>query len=148
RSRADPNLIYVGCDQGLAAISKKEDSWRLSGLLSNFGSGVIGVFEANAGDVFVATRATGFFRVRFEPGSSHIFDKARISSLADAENAPESADSNELVELGSAIAFVSKEGILRYDSDKNRFAPFTDYGRIFRTCKPTNAIYASPDGGH
>src|SRR5262249_35121291 len=91
---------------------------------------------------------TGFFRVRFEPGSSHIFDKARISSLADAENAPESADSNELVELGSAIAFVSKEGILRYDSDKNRFAPFTDYGRIFRTFKPTNAIYGSSDGGH
>jgi signal transduction histidine kinase/DNA-binding NarL/FixJ family response regulator len=144
-SKTEPNLVYIGCEQGLAVITKKEGYWRLDGVRGNFGSGVIGVFEANAGDVFVATRADGFFRVRFESGSPRIFDKIQVSSLADAENAPKSRDPNELTRLGGEIAFVSQRGILRYDADKNRFAPVADYESIFRTYQPTNAIYSSSD---
>src|SRR5262249_15513637 len=129
--------------------SKKDGDWRLlDGVLGNFGSGVIGVFEANAADVFVATRANGFFRVRFESGSPRIFDKIQVSSLADAENAPKRGDSNELISLGGEIAFVSQGGILRYNADKNRFAPVTDYEPIFRTYKPTNAVYTGSDRKH
>jgi signal transduction histidine kinase/CheY-like chemotaxis protein len=142
-SKFVPGRIYVGLDEGLAAISKGDASWHIEGKVGGFGGPVTDVMENGPDELFVSTLNRGFFRVQLRKGSDDIFDSARLVSLATAKNAPEVSDSDALAALGEEPVFISKDGIARYDLSGNKFVPISNFEPIFRDYMPTKAIVSA-----
>ncbi|HZC58654.1 MAG TPA: ATP-binding protein, partial [Chthoniobacterales bacterium] len=142
-SKFIPGRIYVGLDEGLAAISKAGDAWRIEGKLGGFGGPVSHVIEIGPDELFVSTLNRGFFRVKLQEGSKDEFDFAGLVSLATARNAPEISDSDAVAALDGEPAFISKDGIARYDLSANRFIPISTFESIFRDYMPTKAIVSA-----
>ncbi len=142
-SKFVPGRIYVGLDEGLTAISKSGDTWRVEGKLDGFGGPVKDVIENGPDELFVSTLNKGFFRVELQKGSGEIFDSASLVSLAAAKNAPEIGDPDALAALGEEPAFISKDGIARYDQSRNRFVPISAFDPIFRDYTPTKATVSA-----
>ncbi len=139
--------IYVASNDGLAAISKSGNAWRIDGTLNRFGGAVTDVVESGADELFVTAENQGFFKVKLRPGPTGTLDQADLISLVNAEQAPKISESDALMELNGQLAFVSKDGIARYDTMHNRFLPITAYQSLFRDYSPTKAITAiSKDG--
>ncbi len=135
--------VYVGLDEGLAAISKQGETWRIEGELSGFGGPVRDVIENGPDELFVSTRNRGFFQVKLRIGSQGVFDSASPISLATAKNAPEISDSHAFVRLGKEPAFISKQGIARYELPGNRFVPIPGFEPIFRDYMPSKATVSA-----
>jgi signal transduction histidine kinase/CheY-like chemotaxis protein len=144
-SKAVPSRVYVASNQSLAAISKSGDGWRIDGELSEFGSPVTDVTESAANQLYVSTLNRGFFRVNLQPGSSEVFDRASISSLTNAKDAPQVSDSDELTQLNGEPAFISNDGIARYDIAENRFVPIAALQSLFNDYLPTRSIIGTDD---
>jgi signal transduction histidine kinase/CheY-like chemotaxis protein len=142
-SKFFPARIYVGLDEGLAAISKADDVWRIDGKLGGFGGPVSHVIENGPDELFVSTLNRGFFRVKLQEGSKDELGSARLVSLATARNAPEISDSDAVATLDGQPVFISKDGIARYDLSANRFIPISTFESIFRDYMPTTAIVSA-----
>lgn len=139
-AKATPGRVYVACNQGIAAISKTGDSWQVDGILSGFGGPVTDVIEGDSNELFVSTLNRGFFQVKFQSGSSHVFGGASVLSLADAKDAPQISESDALIRFNGEAAFISEDGIARYDVAKRRFVPVAGFDSLFRDYIPGRAI--------
>jgi signal transduction histidine kinase/DNA-binding NarL/FixJ family response regulator len=142
-SKFFPGRIYVGLDEGLAAISKAGDTWRIEGKLGGFGGPVRIVIENGPDELFVSTLNRGFFRVELQKASADVFDSAKLVSLATAKNAPEISDSDALAVLSEEPVFISKDGIAEFDRSGNKFVPISKFESIFRDYVPAKAIVSA-----
>ena len=88
RSESGAGRVYVASNQGLAAISKNGDGWRVEDMLSDFGGPVTDVIESGADQLFVSTLNRGFFRVKLQPGSPR-FSTRSTSSAWPAQRMPQ-----------------------------------------------------------
>jgi signal transduction histidine kinase/CheY-like chemotaxis protein len=147
RSEITPGRIYVASDQGLAAISKSGDSWHVDGVLSAFGGEVTDVIENDANELFVSTLNRGFFRVKLRPESAEFFNSASVVSLTGAKGAPQISESDALTQFNGEPAFLSKDGIARYEVAANKFISITAFESLFRDYVPSKAIIGSAGGG-
>jgi signal transduction histidine kinase/DNA-binding NarL/FixJ family response regulator len=137
-SKAFAGRVYVASAEGLAAISKNGDAWRLEGILNEFGAGVSDVMESGPDELFVSTLNRGFFRVNLRSGSQEIFDHAAVRDLQTAKNAPDITESGALIQVDGRCLFISASGITSYQGDKDQFVPIVAFERIFRDYSPTN----------
>jgi signal transduction histidine kinase/ActR/RegA family two-component response regulator len=147
QSKVVPGRVYVAANQGVAAISKSSGNWRLEGVLSEFGSAVTDVIESGSDQLFVSTLNRGFFRVKLQPGSP-VFDAASVVSLSTAKDAPAISDSDALTQFNGEPAFVSRDGIARYEAVENRFVAITAFKSLFHDYSPTRAIVGADDDRH
>ena len=146
RSEFSPGRVYVASDQGLAVISKSGESWHIDGALSKFGGPVTDVIESGSSELFVTTFSSGFFRVKLQPGAPELFGHASVVSLTQAKDAPQISESDTLTQLNGEPAFMSQDGIARYQANENRFVPITALEPLFRDYIPTRAIAGADDG--
>ena len=147
RSEIKPGRIYAASSQGLAAISKSGDNWRIDGVLSAFGGEVTDVIENDSNELFVSTLNRGFFRVKLRAESAEFFKSASVVSLAGAKGAPQISESDALTKLNGEPAFLSKDGIARYEVAGNRFVSITGFESLFRDYIPSKAIVAAAGNG-
>jgi signal transduction histidine kinase/CheY-like chemotaxis protein len=145
-SRKTPGRIYVASNQGLAAIVKSGDQWRIEDLVGGFGGPVTDVLESSSEELFVSTLNRGFFRVKLLSGSSQVFDPANVIGLTKAKDAPQISETDALTQLSGEPAFISKDGIFRYEIAENRFVPIKALQSLFADYFPTKAIAAADDG--
>src|SRR3984893_15086418 len=138
-----PGRVYVASNQGLAAISKNGDDWRVEDILSEFGGPVTDVVEKDENELLVSTLNRGFFRVLLRPGSSEVFHPVSVVSLADARDAPKISESDALTKFNGEPAFISKDGISRYEAAEKRFVPIGALQSLFRDYIPGRAIVGS-----
>jgi signal transduction histidine kinase/DNA-binding NarL/FixJ family response regulator len=138
-SRALPGKVYVASNEGLVAISRTSNGWRLDGTLRGFESGVNGIVESSATELFISTINRGFFRVTLNADAAGIAG-AKVHSLARAGNAPKPGEADRLILLNSRPAFITESGISRYEADGNRFVPVREYEPAFRDYFPGRAI--------
>jgi signal transduction histidine kinase/CheY-like chemotaxis protein len=138
-----PGRVYVTSNEGLAAISKTGDVWRVEDNLSEFGGPVTDLIEKNANELFVSTLNRGFFRVTLRPGSSEVLHPASVVALAGAGDAPEIGEFDGLTRFNGEPAFLSKDGIVRYEAAENRFVPIGAFQSLSRDYIPGRAIVAS-----
>jgi signal transduction histidine kinase/ActR/RegA family two-component response regulator len=143
-----PGRVYVASNEGLAAISKKGDTWLVDDMLSEFGGPVTDVVESGTDQLFVSTLNRGFFRVKLQRGSSSVFHPLNVVSLATAKDAPEISESNALTLFNGEPAFLSRAGIARYELSENRFVPIAAFHRLFLDYVPTRAIVSSEGDRH
>jgi signal transduction histidine kinase/DNA-binding NarL/FixJ family response regulator len=139
-SQETPGRVYVASNDGLVAISRSSEGWRLEGTLDGFGGGVNGVVESGAAELYISTINGGYFRVTLKPGSPSTFGGAKISSLAHALNAPKASGADLLISLDGKPAFISELGIFRYESEGDRFVPIQQYEPVFRDYLPGRAV--------
>ena len=147
RSDSIPGRIYVASDKGLAAISRNGDGWHIDGMLSAFGGEITDVIEGGANELFVSTLNRGFFRVKLQPESAEVFNSASVVSLAGAKDAPQISESDALTKFNGEPAFLSKDGIARYDVAANRFVLITAFESLFRDYFPSKAIVGAAGAG-
>ena len=95
--------------------------------------------------LFVSTLNRGFFRVKLPAAVSEAFDGAIIISLANAKDAPHLSDSDALTQLNGEPAFLSNDGIARYEIAEDRFVPIASLQSLFRDYLPTRAIVGADD---
>ncbi len=106
-------------------------NWRIEDVLSEFGGPVTDVIESSSDELFVSTLNRGFFRVKLLTGSSQVFDRANVVSLATAKDAPQISESDALTQFNGEPAFLSKDGIARYEIAENRFVPIAAFAIAF-----------------
>jgi signal transduction histidine kinase len=139
-SRVTPGRVYAASNDGLMAISRSIEGWRLDGTLGEFEGGVNGIVESDAAELFISTINRGFFRVTLKADSPRIFEGAKVSSLAHAKNALKVSEADLLILLDGKPAFVTEKGISRYEVDGDRFVPIPEYELVFRDYVPGRAI--------
>jgi len=139
-SRVIPGRVYVASNKGLIAISRFGEGWRLDGILRELEDGVNGIIESDATELFVSTINRGFFRVTLKPDSPGIFARANVFSLAHAKNASKVSEAASLILLDGKPAFVSDQGISRYEADVDQFVSVRQYDSVFRDYVPGRAI--------
>jgi signal transduction histidine kinase/FixJ family two-component response regulator len=148
RSEVSPGRIYVASNQGVAAISKSGDHWRIDSVLNEFGGQVTDVIESGPDTLYVSTLNRGFFRIKLLTGSSQLFDRASVVSLTTAKNAPQISESDGLFQFDGEPAFLSGNGIARYEVAENSFVPIAAFESIFREYIPSKAIGGANDAKH
>src|ERR1700730_5460216 len=109
-------------------------------MLSACGGEITDVIEAGVNELFVSTLNRGFFRVKLRPESAEIFNSPSDCSLSGAKGAPQISESDALTKLDGEPAFLSKEGIARYEVAANRFVSITALEPLFRDYFPSKAI--------
>ncbi len=117
--------------KGLAAIVKSGDQWRIEDLVGGFGGPVTDVLESSSDELFVSTLNRGFFRVKLLSGSSQVFDPANVIGLTKAKDAPQISESDALTQFNGEPAFISNDGISRYETAENRFVPIKALESLF-----------------
>ena len=139
-SAGRPERVYVASNDGLSAISRSSEAWRLEGKLADFAGGVNGVIEQDARQLFISTINRGFFKVVLNADAPSVFAGAKVFSLARSENAPRISGVDRLILLGGKPAFVTQQGIFRYDGEKDRFEPIQEYETVFLNYAPGRTV--------
>ena len=147
RSEHIPGRIYVASEEGLAAISRNGDGWHIDGTLGAFGGEVTDMIEGGADELFVSTLNRGFFRVKLQAESAQVFNSAGVISLAGAKGAPQISEFDSLIKLNGEPAFLTKDGIARYEVAANRFVSITAFDSLFRDYSPSKAILGAAGDG-
>ena len=147
-SRVTPGRVYTASNDGLVAISRTSEGWRLDGRLDGFESGVNGIVEGSATELFISTINRGFFRVTLDANAPRIFAGAKVYNLARAENAPKPSEADAVILLDGEPAFITERGISRYEADPDRFVPVREYEPAFRDYVPGRAIVHRPERKH
>ncbi|MFL6262022.1 MAG: diguanylate cyclase domain-containing protein [Thermoanaerobaculia bacterium] len=70
RSTADPDRVWMGQENGLAAIRRTGDGWRYEGKIEGFSSEVRSLAEGRDGTVWCGTAGDGLVGLRVPPGPS------------------------------------------------------------------------------
>jgi signal transduction histidine kinase/CheY-like chemotaxis protein len=146
-SRFVKGRVYVAANDGLSALSKSGETWRIDGTLNQFGGPLSDVVESNADELYVVTQNHGFFRVKLHPRSTSVFDQASVISLANSKDAPKISESDSLTQLNGQCVFISKDGIARYDAVGNRFVPIPAYESLFHDYFLTRALMSGDADG-
>lgn len=110
-SRRDSNTVYVGLFDGLARITKTGDRYVFQ-RWQNTGYEIRYLAEEADGSIWMAGGVDGFVRV---------FPDGRTQSYH--PNAKPVLRVNRLFSTSHGIVFVIDSGLVRYDSDRDRFVP-------------------------
>jgi diguanylate cyclase (GGDEF)-like protein len=68
RSAADPERVWLGLSEGLAAIRRTGDGWRYEGEVEGFSSTVRSIVEGRDGTVWCGTERDGLVGLQMAPG--------------------------------------------------------------------------------
>lgn len=119
RPRGRPNLLLVGCGEGLIALRRGPEGWQVEGPVPGADQPVFSIAETTRGDIWISfgTGAVGRVQVR----GPAAYD---VGHYAAAEGIP-----NLWVHfgaLGGEIYLGSDKGTLKWDPATDRFVPTTD----------------------
>lgn len=70
RSAADPDRVWLGQEDGLAAVRRTEDGWRYEGKVEGLSSEVRSLVESRDGTVWCGTEHDGLVGLQVPPGPS------------------------------------------------------------------------------
>ncbi|MFL6232354.1 MAG: diguanylate cyclase domain-containing protein [Thermoanaerobaculia bacterium] len=82
RSAADPDRVWVGLDEGLAAIRRDGGGWRFEGKAAGFSSEVRTLVEGRDGTLWCGTKLDGLVGLRIPPGGPSLGRPRIVHRLA------------------------------------------------------------------
>ncbi len=107
-SAADPERVWVGQEEGLAAVRRQGESWRLTRKIAEFSSEIRSIVEGGDGTVWCGTLLDGVIGVRNDPAAPA---KPRLRRVAASEGA-------NLFRIGGRILAVKDRQVLRLDESR------------------------------
>ena len=118
RSTADPARVWLGQEDGLAAIRRTGDGWRYEGKVEGFSSEVRSLVEGRDGTVWCGTERDGLVGLQVPPGPSPGPGLKPLSRRAVG-----SGDVNVALAAGRILVVVLKDRqILRLDETRGALA--------------------------
>lgn len=132
RSRRDPNRVYVGLTDGLAALQMENGHWQDLGRLEGVSELIFGITEDAAGNLWLGTQYAGVIQAA-EPAVIREGNirklTARVTHYGAAHGLPELQIFPALI--NNKLYFATTKGIKRFDPEKERFYPDATFGEVF-----------------
>ncbi len=128
RSRRNPNRLFVGLQNGLAACRVEGGRWIDEGMLVDQVMQVRSLHEADDGSLWVGTFAHGVLRVTFPAGTPRA--RPRVDRFGAEQGLP-SPNHTYVYNLAGGLKVTSHKGIYRFRQDRNRFEPDPAFRGLF-----------------
>jgi len=126
RSKIDSNRIYVGLENGLAALRFNEGKWIDEGKIPDITEEILTIVESSDGQLWLGTNASGVIRVNFRDGVP--MKNAEIERLNDANGLP--AGGVSVFTVGGLEYFGTNQGLFQFDKNSSSFSPDSRFAEI------------------
>ncbi len=123
RSLRDTNLVYVGLEDGLAALRLdlgNREKWIDEGTIHGINSEIRSIVETEEGILWLGTRAQGIIRVDFSADFRH---NPKVESFDSRHGLPKEHGWGDVFSISEREVFITDKGIFRFDRETNRFLP-------------------------
>ena len=120
QSRSDPDLVWVGLRDGLAALRWQDGRWVDQGRVPGVDAAITHMVEERSGDLWLGFISQGLKRMRL---TGQNLESAVLEDFDTDDGLPEGGVS--VFEVAGDIVFAMQDGIFRYDKATGRFNPDT-----------------------
>lgn len=110
--------VYVGLGDGLTAITRVNGAWRDEGQLADVSEDIRTIHESDDVHLWLGTRASGVLRVRLPDNGS--LGPVNVDRFDTDDGLPDLL-LNYGYELEGKTGFATREGLYRFDEQKERF---------------------------
>ncbi len=132
RSKKNPNIIYLGKNNGLFALSYKNGKWKELGKFQKISEQIRTIAEDNNGMLWLGTDYNGAYKVNFRKGWSN---NAIVTSYFENHGLPKHHNWIDVYYTTQGILFSTQKGVYRYDNKKDVFYSDTYLGLDFSSGK-------------
>lgn len=147
RSLRDPAIVYVGLQDGLAAMrydANRRQQWHDLGKVADFDAEVRSIEESADGKLWLATRSQGFYRLDFSDGF-------RLSPDSEQYSAGQGLQENHgwviVFSAAGRMFFVTANGLFQFDEANRSFLPDTSLGiEVANGSQPINFAIGDANG--
>ncbi len=131
RSLIDTNLVYIGLEDGLAAlrlVPGNREKWIDEGNIHGINSEIRSIVETKEGILWLGTRAQGIIRVDFSAGFRH---NPKVESFDSRYGLPKEHGWGDVFSISEREVFITDKGIFRFARETNRFLPDSTFGSAY-----------------
>ncbi|MDZ7359539.1 MAG: ATP-binding protein [candidate division KSB1 bacterium] len=130
RSRQNNHRIFVGLDNGLAALRFENAAWIDEGKVSGVQERIIRLVENPPGSLWLGTSASGVRRVDIAglEQNQNAVKNAKVESFGFEQGLP--AGGVAVFAVADKEYFVSQDGVFRFDSERRRFFPDSTFNLV------------------
>ncbi|TFG98865.1 MAG: response regulator, partial [Calditrichales bacterium] len=121
QSRLDSNRVFIGLDDGIAAIYLKEGTWRDEGKIALETGPIRDMVENDAGDLWLGTSGGIIYRLRF-PHPGTFSTVVQIETFEEGRGLSSSSQNHILRYQGQAL-IANNNGLLQYVDATDSFTP-------------------------
>ncbi len=132
RSPTDPDRVFEGFTQGLAAMRWQEGGWVDEGAVPGINDDVREMAQTAAGMLWAGTPSRGILRIELGAQGRGPITEARVTRFDGGRGLPDDPGwtSAHLTEDGT-LYFRTNAGLFTFDEATQTFVPFHHYGRRF-----------------
>jgi signal transduction histidine kinase/ligand-binding sensor domain-containing protein len=130
RSQIDTTRIYIGREDGLAALrflSNSRNEWFDEGKIKGIDAEVRSMVETNEGILWLGTRSQGVIRVDFSAGFSN---DPKVENMDSRYGFPAEPGWVIVFSASGEQAFATDKGIFRFDQKRKRFLPDSTFASV------------------
>ncbi|MDN5216976.1 response regulator [Fulvivirgaceae bacterium BMA12] len=130
QSSYDPGTIWLAVDKGLARLQFKNDKWVFAGEILGISSAVRGVVEYKPDEIWLATKASGLFRIQLQMADDNALslENAVITHYSSQQGVPVGDNRLRLIDNRLYIRSEFNKTFL-FDDASNTFAE-TNYFNV------------------
>ena len=122
----DSNRLYVGLENGLAALRFNKGEWIDEGKVPNINEEILTIVESSDSRLWLGTNATGVLRVNLNGAES--IQNPTIERLGRANGLP--AGGVSVFSVGGEEYFGTNQGLFRFDKNSSSFVPDSGFAGI------------------
>ena len=131
-SKFYPNILFIATHKGFFVAEYKEQKWEVLGKINNTDYDYRDILHDSKGNIWLASNYNGVFKVKFEKNinNSELLNKSTVIKYDTTNGLPtnkrikisniNSSRSKTTDTIGDPV-FLTKEGLYKYDEEKNTF---------------------------
>jgi len=130
RSRQNNRRIFVGLDNGLAALRFESGEWIDEGKVNGVQERIIRLFENPPGSLWLGTSASGVRRVDIAglEQNQNAVKNAKVEAFGVGQGLPSGGVA--VFAVADKEYFVSQDGVFRFDDERRRFFPDSTFNLV------------------
>src|SRR5262245_22811586 len=145
RSTQHPNRVFVGSFKGLMSLRYENGRWHDEGKVSGIDLEVPSIVESADGTLWLGTISSGVYRIVFQDSSPHRRGTPHVEHYEISDGLPANHGPIHVYRFDSTPLFATNQGLYRFDTVTQRFAPEPIFGSRF--ANGSTRIHAFAPGG-
>jgi len=118
KSKSNPNIIFLGRNNGLYAISYVNGKWNELGKLHNVNVQIRTIAEDNYGNLWLGTDYNGVYKVNIKKGWNNF---ASVVNYFESNGLPKEHNWIDVYNSNQGVIFSTQKGVYRFNYIKNYF---------------------------